>query len=425
MNWYDPNYTEEKQKSEPEKKKSKRPARIAGIIVLAAIAAGAGILAFLNTDISFVTWSSSDNPAGFADGFAPAVEMPDDFKDFFSDFYTTTTTDSADVDIPLYDGKLDFKLELKKSGGDELSLQDIYDKCSPMIVSVSAFKDGQEGYSWGTGVIASEDGLIITNTHVVNGHDSAVIQTVDGTEYEAKLVGADAVCDLALLKIEPEEKLPVAEFADTTDLNEGDAVAAIGNPLGADFRNTLTNGIVSAIDRGLSYNGHSLTLIQTNTALNEGNSGGALFNMQGQVVGITNMKMMSYYSSIEGIGFAIPSTTVQSVVEDIMERGYVPRTSLGITVGPIPENARKAYDLPTGLYVSDVKKGSDAEKKGVTAGDVITAVNGKEVFSTTDVNVIKDTLSLGDEMTLSIFRKDTGESFDVNVELMDYRELYE
>lgn len=425
MNWYNPNYTEEKQHPQPEKKKNKRPARIAGIVVLAAIAVGAGILAFLNTDITFETWSSSDNPAVFSDGFAPASEMPDDFKDFFSNFYTTTTTDTADVDIPLYDGELDFKLELKKSGDDELSLQEIYDKCSPMIVSVSAYKEGQEGYSWGTGVIVSADGLIITNTHVVNGHDSAVIQTVDGTEYEAKLVGADAVCDLALLKIEPEGKLAVAEFADTADLNEGDAVAAIGNPLGADFRNTLTNGIVSAIDRGLSYNGHSLTLIQTNTALNEGNSGGALFNMQGQVVGITNMKMMSYYSSIEGIGFAIPSTTVQSVVENIMEQGYVPRTSLGITVGPIPENARKTYDLPAGLYISDVKKGSDAEKKGVLAGDVITAVNGKEVLSTTDVNAIKDTLSLGDEMTLSIFRKDTGESFDVNVELMDYRELYE
>ena len=146
----------------------------------------------------------------------------------------------------------------------------------------------------------------------------------------------------------------------------GDKVAAIGNPLGETFRMTLTDGIISAIERGISYNGHSMTLLQTNTAINEGNSGGALFNMYGQVIGVTNMKMMSSYSSIEGIGFAIPSSTVATVVDSLVKYGEViGRAAIGITVGPVPQNAMSYYSLPEGLYVSAVNENSDAAAKGI------------------------------------------------------------
>ena len=199
-----------------------------------------------------------------------------------------------------------------------------------------ATSDGQSGYNWGTGVILSADGLILTNTHVIEGCDSAKVTLFDDREFEAKLIGADTISDIAVLKIEA-AGLPAAEFGESGSLVVGDPVAAIGNPLGETFRSTLTDGIISAIERGISYKGRTMTLLQTNTALNEGNSGGALFNMYGQVVGITNMKMMSSYSSIEGIGFAIPSATVREVVNSIVRFGEVRgRPSIGITVGAIP-----------------------------------------------------------------------------------------
>ena len=428
MNWYEPYDNRNAAESRQQNKKSKKPGRIAGVVVLALLLIAGAWLAIGNMKVSFGSWSYSPSTgfeSFYSDSASDSDKLPEDFKDFFSSAYSATATDSADVRIPLYEGDMDFSLTLEKAEGEELSLQEIYDRCSPVIVSVSVYKDGESGYGWGSGIIASEDGFIVTNTHIVNGMDSAVVQLSTGETYDAKIVGADAVSDIALLKIEPEEKLPAAVFADTSTLNEGDEVAAIGNPLGAAFRNTLTNGIISAIDRGIPYNGHALTLLQTNTALNEGNSGGGLFNMQGQVIGVTNMKMMSYYSSIEGIGFAIPSSTVESVVNSLIENGYVPRSSLGITVGAIPAAAKKNYDLPDGLYISAVREDSDAAAKGIMEGDIMTAFNGTPVKTTTDVNAIKDSFSIGDTVTITIYRRDTGETFDAEVQLGEYRDLYE
>ena len=186
---------------------------------------------------------------------------------------------------------------------------------------------------------------------------------------------------------------------------------------------TLTDGIVSAIERGIDYNGHSMNLIQTNTALNEGNSGGALFNMYGQVVGITNMKMMSSYSSIEGIGFAIPTSTVKSVCDSLIKNGEVRgRPSLGITVGPITEQAAEHYDLPNGLYVSAVAVGSDAAEKGIHIGDIIVALNGEDVYSSEDILKVRNELEVGDSMHFTIWRE--GKVFDVDIVLVDTNDIY-
>ena len=197
----------------------------------------------------------------------------------------------------------------------------------------------------------------------------------------------------------------------------GDKVAAIGNPLGDEFTRTLTDGIISAIDRDISYNGRNMALIQTNAALNEGNSGGALFNMHGQVVGITNMKMMSSFSSIEGIGFAIPSSTVKKVVASLVEFGEVKgRPSIGITVGEIPANALEHYSIPEGLYVAAVSEGSDAEKQGITA------VDGQSVTTTGEVVAMKDAHQVGDQMTFSIWRPEG--SLEISITLMDTNDIY-
>lgn len=178
----------------------------------------------------------------------------------------------------------------------------------------------------------------------------------DDREFEAKLVGMDGVSDLAVLKIEAEGLSP-AEFC-SDQVSVGDAVAAIGNPLGAELRGTLTDGIISAISRDISYNNHSMTLLQTNAAINDGNSGGPLINMHGQVVGITNMKMKAANSSatgIEGIGFAIPVSTIKTVVDELISEGVVTgRPAVGITVGQIPDSAASYFEIPEGLYVSAV-----------------------------------------------------------------------
>ena len=227
---------------------------------------------------------------------------------------------------------------------------------------------------------------------------------------------------MALLKIEA-SGLAVAELGDSNQLRVGDRVAAIGNPLGEAFRNTLTDGIISAIERGMNYQGRSMTLLQTNTAINEGNSGGALFNLQGQVIGITNMKMMSSYSSIEGIGFAIPSATVCTVVNALVRDGEVKgRPSIGITVGAIPDTAKEKYTLPDGLYVMDVSDGSDAKEKGIKKGDVITAVNGIPVTTTDEISDIKNEMAVGDTIVLTVWRD--GESMDVSLVLVDTNDIY-
>lgn len=351
-------------------------------------------------------------------------EMPDSAEDFFDGFYQKTEDTSANVDVDIPESRYDpsFEIELLEKG-DEMSLGDLYDSCSKSIVAIYGYQqDSLTNYYWGTGVVLTEDGLILTNSHVIEGCNKVTVKLADDTEYEASLVGADGISDIAVLRIEAESLEP-AQFGQSGRLRVGDEVAAIGNPLGEEFRMTLTNGIISAIDRDISYKGRSMVLLQTNTALNSGNSGGALFNMSGQVIGITNMKMMSSYSSIEGIGFAIPSETVKSVVSSIVEHGKVlGRPSIGITVGAVPEQARERYSMPAGVYVTDVQENSDAAAKGIQKGDVITEVNGTPVESTAEIQAIKDALKVGDTLTVKIWR--SGEIIEMEIALMETNDLY-
>lgn len=349
-------------------------------------------------------------------------EFPEQWSDFFQNYYQETDSTSAVVNIERVGKEIDFAIQLKAAGGKELSLQELYERCAPSIVAIAGYSNGSTGYNWGTGVILSADGLILTNTHVIDACDRANVTLFDDREYAAKLVGFDTTSDLAVLKIEAKGLSP-AEFGDSASLRVGDPVAAIGNPLGDTFRCTLTDGIISAISRDISYKGRTMTLLQTNTALNEGNSGGALFNRYGQVVGITNMKMMSSYSSIEGIGFAIPSATVREMVGGLVRYGEVRgRPSIGITVGAIPEEAESRYQLPKGLYITDVQKNSDAWAKGVRPGDILMEVNHIQVVTTADVSAIKDQFGVGDSLHFTIWR--SGVTLEFDVLLMDNNDLY-
>ena len=415
-NWYAPLETP---RETPVKKKKSRLGT-GGKIFLGALAA---VLLITLSSLAFSSGKDSGIPLpGGSDSPEADGELPDSWQDFFDSYFVPEESTKTEVKLPRAEETPAFELTLQTAGEQELTLQELYQKCAPSIVAISGYVDGKSGFFWGTGIVLSADGLILTNAHVVEKCDSATVTLFDDTSFEAKLIGADATSDVAVLKIDAGGLTP-AVFGDSATLTVGEHVAAIGNPLGETFRMTLTDGIISAIDRGVTYNGHSMTLLQTNTAINEGNSGGALFNMFGQVIGVTNMKMMSSYSSIEGIGFAIPSSTISGVVNALIQYGEVRgRTAVGVTVGAIPDNLAEHYELPAGLYVSAVSEGTDAAAKGIQVGDIITHVNGEPAKSTDDILKVKNTLSVGDTITFTIWRE--GKTFDVDVALVEYNDIY-
>ncbi len=355
-----------------------------------------------------------------------ADELPRDYKSFFENYFTANE-ETKECTIPTVQTAKRVTLTLSPAGEAPLTAQEIYEHCAPSIVAVSAFPDetSDESYFWGSGVILTEDGYILTNSHVVEGACRARITLWDDTEYDALLVGYDPRTDIAVLKVSA-HGLTAATFASADSLLVGDAVYAIGNPLGKEFRSTMTEGIISGINRDISYNGVTNSLLQTSAPINEGNSGGALINVYGQVVGITNMKMSSRYIgsvSIEGVAFAIPSGTVKTIADSLLESGEVRgRPALGVTVGKVPQTAVEEYNLPAGLYVSAVSENSDCAAKGIAAGDVLLAANGVELSVNEDLTGIIADLSVGDELTLTVWHD--GETREVTVKLADVNDVY-
>lgn len=345
------------------------------------------------------------------------TEIPEDYRDYFDSYFQS----AAGVDIPQGELGTGVTVELVPAASGEMSYQQVYETVSPAVVGIITYVDGME-YGWGSGVVFTPDGYIITNTHVLSGSDAAMVIFADGTELEATLIGADEKSDIAVIKVEG-EKLPYASFGDSESLRVGDEVFAIGCPLGPQYAGTMTDGIISAINRNILYNGHTLTLLQTNAALNEGNSGGPLVNAAGQIIGITNMKIMfNYYSTVEGIGFAIPSTVVKEVADQLIAYGVVlGEPTIGIVAGSVSSQAMALYDLPRGVYVSQVNEGSDAKEKGLREGDVILEVNGIAVTSVAEVNAIKDELQVGDTIDLTVYRE--GKTFEMTVALVDKSEI--
>lgn len=301
---------------------------------------------------------------------------------------------------------------------DALCLQDIYSSVIDSVVSISSMTSS--GTSSGTGIIMSSDGYVITNHHVITGALVISVLTNDNQEFEAALVGSDEMSDLAVLKIDA-RGLQAAEFGDSSKLRVGDSVVAIGDPLGVQLRGTMTNGIISAINRDLTVGDRTMTLIQTNAALNNGNSGGPLINCYGQVIGINTVKMSSYYSAsatVEGLGFAIPISVAKPIIDELIENGYVAgRPAIGISGDSLPSYYRTYYRLPDGVYVTSVNEGSDAKAKGIREGDIVTAINGEKICSIDELNTVKNQYAAGDEVTLTIYR--SGAYYEVTVTLID------
>ena len=255
----------------------------------------------------------------------------------------------------------------------------------------------------GSGVIVREDGLIVTNHHVIDGASTITVRLRSGEEYAATLIGTDSNSDIALLSIDA-TGLKAATIGDSSTLAVGDLVVAIGNPLGS-LGGTVTDGIISALERQITIDGQSMTLLQTNAAINPGNSGGGLFNAAGELIGIVNAK--SSGEDIEGLGFAIPINTATSVMEDLLNYGYVRgRVMLGVSLIDIYSDSYvHYYGVPSqGTYISSVSEGSDAEKAGLKSGDMIKTVNGVAVTSADVVSDILNDSSVGDTLTLVIQR---------------------
>lgn len=267
----------------------------------------------------------------------------------------------------------------------------------------------------GSGFILSADGYILTNYHVVEDSNSITVSLYDGTEYDATLVGCDESNDIAVLKIDAEGLTPVV-LGDSDNLNVGDQVVAIGNPLG-ELTFSLTTGVVSALNREVTLSSNvTMNLIQTDCAINSGNSGGALFNLYGEVIGITNAKYSSSSSSseasIDNIGFAIPLNHVKNIVKSIIETGSITKPYIGVTVSSVSSEAQ-GYGLPTGAAVRSVEADSPAAKAGLEENDIITEVDGTAINSSTElVNYIGEKTP-GDELTFKVYRQ--GEELELTV----------
>lgn len=258
----------------------------------------------------------------------------------------------------------------------------------------------------GSGFILTADGYIVTNYHVIQNANSVTVSTYGGASYNAKIVGYDEGNDLAVLKIEATGLSPVV-LGSSEKLNVGDTVLAIGNPLG-ELTFSLTTGVVSALNREVTFSGGTvMDLLQTDCAINSGNSGGALFNLYGEVVGITNAKYSGSSSSgasIDNIAFAIPIDSVRAIVERIIEKGYYAKPVIGVSVTDVDENSRQ-LGIPAGAWVKEVTAGGAAEAAGIQANDVITAINGTEISGVSDLKRILAKASAGDELSLAVWRK--------------------
>ena len=313
--------------------------------------------------------------------------------------------DTTPPAIPRAETGTGVTVELCPDSGESLTYTQIYDKNLPSMVSIQA--EDAKSYSTGTGVVLTADGYLITNAHVVAGADKVQVACADNRVLDAALVGFDAREDLAVLKVEADDLTP-AEFGDSFALRCGDPVAAIGDPLG--YRSTITDGIVSALDRDVEVDGTSMVLIQTSAAINMGNSGGALINQYGQVVGITTVKIVTDDGSAEALGFAIPSRRVKYVADTLIAGKQVRRGIFGFTV--LTRTAQGG-----GLTLDSVDKTSDAYAKGLRAGDVLTAADGQSLNAVEDLVRLKQSMGAGDTVSLTYVR--SGQSRTVSVALID------
>ncbi len=391
----------------PEKKKGRGKKVLAGIVGLLTVAAiGATSIVGYNLirgDSTVKTDSSSAS-----EWPAAAAASSDD----------SVSSDSAAEtrDLP--------SIVQLASPSDAMSIPEIVNKNSSSVVGINCVTS--QGIAMGTGIIMSEDGYIITNAHVVEGAQSISVKlpssyaddtsdadAADELTIGAELIGKDTMTDIAVLKVN-KTGLTKAEFGKSSDLQVGEVAIVIGNPLSMNLANSVTAGIISALNRSITIEDRTMNCIQTDASINNGNSGGPLINAYGQVVGITSAKVTSTYG--EGLGFAIPIDEAIPIIEELIKNGRVTgRPALGVSGEDISEIYAKYYNMPSGFRVKLVNSGSAAEKAGIQVNDIIIGIEGKLISSLQEFNQVKNKYKAGDTVKISVYRD--GEIVDLDVTL--------
>ena len=383
------------------------PKRRSGLVAVLLIAvillcSTSGALGFMNirlfsqlqeqkaSDLSFYGSINSSVPLPSADATEPQpTDSPPSTYPRGEETLELAPAPEGTENIPQYEG---------------LSLQEIYEQTIDSVVSITCtLKDGS---SSGTGVVLTETGYIVTNSHVIEDATAISVLPTDGRTLAARVVGADTVSDLAVLWVDADD-LIAARFGDSSTLRVGDIAVAIGDPLGVELRGTMTDGIISAINRNVTSGGRTMTLIQTNAALNSGNSGGPLLNCYGQVIGINTMKIGTFTDSagVEGLGFAIPSTTVKEIVDQLIAQGYVSgRPSLGLTLRETSITERQFYRLPSGLLITGIAEDSDAARKGLKTGDILIQLDENTTPDQASLEAVIYSHKAGDALDAVIYR---------------------
>jgi len=313
---------------------------------------------------------------------------------------TTPEPAREDFHLDLQAGPLD-REERPREG---LSLQEIYQDNIASVVSISCRLPG--GSSSGTGVVLTADGFLVTNAHVVEEALEVAVLLTDGRQFSAQVVGSDSISDLAVLRIDAQD-LTAAVFGDSEQVRVGDSVVAIGDPLGIELRGTMTDGIISAINRDVEMDGRVMSLLQTNAALNSGNSGGPLIDCYGRVIGINTMKIGDFMSraGVEGLGFAIPSATVKTIVDQLISQGYVSgRPTLGIRGESLSAFYQHYYMLPPGLYITHVEPDSAAAQAGIEEGDILLTLDATPITGPEDLDRFLYSCQVGDTVTVTVYR---------------------
>lgn len=293
----------------------------------------------------------------------------------------------------------------------ELSTEEIAKRVGPSIVGIScttqtqSYFGVQTGTSSGSGIIISADGNIMTNYHVISGGTNIKVKLNTGNEYDATVIGGDEKTDVAVIKIKANEELHVATLGNSDEVEVGSKAVAIGNPLASELFGTVTQGVISGVNRTITVGQREMNLIQTDAAISPGNSGGALINKYGEVIGINSVKLVS--DNAEGLGFAIPINEASTIVKDLIDYGYVKgRPVIGVSVREITKELAYYNNLLTdhGLYIMSVSEGSSAEKAGLVRGDIIVKFDGKTVNSSTEMNKLRDKHKAGDTVSITFMR---------------------
>lgn len=394
-----------------QRKRQDRSGRTALIVVIAII-----VFLFIAVVSAFVWINQYAHPSGQEQSSSQSSQssLPQASRPSEPPQRPDSSPDASDGSDPYADAP---QLILEESTGRELTVAEIYKQVSPSVVMILA--DSSDGTTLGTGIVMSEDGYIITNAHVVRGADEITIVMNDGEEsYDAVVRGQDGNSDIAVLKVDASGLIP-ARFGDSDKAEVGDPVVSIGNPYSVQYAQTVTNGIISGIRKGIYVNSRKIDLIQTNAQLNPGNSGGPLINEYGQVIGINNSKIMTDgVDTYEGMGFSIPMTQAKVIIDELLATGKVEgKPIIGITVMQVTDEQAEESGLVPGAQVISIDTSSDAYRRGLRLGDVITAINGKSFDSVEDFVAEKDRFEIGDEISLTYWRD--GKTREIRVRLME------